>query len=187
MAPDEREAIQVLVDHFGSVQRYDAILEVGSMDVNGTVRDLFDMYDGYLGIDQRNDVRGLGANNVDVILSAHDMEQVFSDACFDWVLCNSVLEHDKKFWLSIREMRRVLKPGGVLIIGTPTLGYPHHGMDEQDPALATTPEDGDIFDYYRFTETTYRRFFFKGYEDFEILNVNRCGAARLCAAARKPK
>ena len=42
---------------------------------------------------------------------AHDMG-CFEAGRFDVVLCNSVLEHDGKFWLSLAEMRRVAKPGG---------------------------------------------------------------------------
>lgn len=43
----------------------------------------------------------------------------FTDELFDTVLCNSVLEHDKCFWKSVSEMHRVLRPGGLLVIGVP--------------------------------------------------------------------
>ncbi len=36
----------------------------------------------------------------------------FADESFDTVLCNSVLEHDKHFWKSLSEMKRVTRPGG---------------------------------------------------------------------------
>ena len=43
--------------------------------------------------------------------NANDMK-AFKRDYFDLVLCCSTLEHDKRFWLSVAEMRRVLKPGG---------------------------------------------------------------------------
>lgn len=43
----------------------------------------------------------------------------FADGVFDVVLSNATLEHDPFFWLSLAEMRRVLKPGGLLLIGVP--------------------------------------------------------------------
>jgi SAM-dependent methyltransferase len=46
-------------------------------------------------------------------------EMAFPDRSFDTVLCNAVLEHDPFFWKSLSEMRRVLKPGGLLIVGVP--------------------------------------------------------------------
>src|SRR5918999_836159 len=52
--------------------------------------------------------------------NANDMRQ-FQDDWFDLVVCCSTLEHDKRFWLSVAEMKRVLAPGGLLIIGVP--GY----------------------------------------------------------------
>lgn len=50
---------------------------------------------------------------------ANDMRELFADDQFGTVLSNAVLEHDKRFWLSIAEMKRVLKPGGALMIGVP--------------------------------------------------------------------
>jgi SAM-dependent methyltransferase len=43
----------------------------------------------------------------------------FEEGRFDTVLCNSVLEHDPFFWKSAAEMRRVAKPGGLIVIGVP--------------------------------------------------------------------
>ena len=45
----------------------------------------------------------------------------FEDNKFDTVLCNAMLEHDKFFWKTISEIRRVTKPGGLIVIGAP--GY----------------------------------------------------------------
>lgn len=43
----------------------------------------------------------------------------FADGAFDIVMSNAALEHDPFFWLTLAEMRRVLKPGGLLLIGVP--------------------------------------------------------------------
>jgi ubiquinone/menaquinone biosynthesis C-methylase UbiE len=45
----------------------------------------------------------------------------FEDGRFDAVLCNAVLEHDKYFWKTVTEIKRVTKPGGWIVIGVP--GY----------------------------------------------------------------
>ena len=59
----------------------------------------------------------------------------FASEAFDLVLCAEVLEHMKAPSLALAEMRRVLKPGGKLLLTTP-FAYPIH--------YAPT-------DYYRFT------------------------------------
>lgn len=51
---------------------------------------------------------------------AHDLSR-FEDARFDTVLCNSVLEHDPRFWRTLAEIRRVARPGALVAIGVP--GY----------------------------------------------------------------
>ena len=43
----------------------------------------------------------------------------FPDASFDKVLCSEVIEHIPDAPLALREMRRVLKPGGQLVLSTP--------------------------------------------------------------------
>lgn len=49
----------------------------------------------------------------------------FSDASFDYVLCNAVLEHVANPVFVLREIQRVLKPGGVVYVGVPFL-QPYH-------------------------------------------------------------
>ena len=49
------------------------------------------------------------------------MRDLFDSNWFDLILCSATLEHDKRFWRSVSEMRRVLRPGGLLIISVP--GY----------------------------------------------------------------
>ena len=56
----------------------------------------------------------------------------FSDASFDAVICSSVLYHQ---WVTdldsaLREMRRVLRPGGVLLINAPAFRFLHSVHDE---------------------------------------------------------
>jgi SAM-dependent methyltransferase len=57
----------------------------------------------------------------------------FEDAEFDFVLCNHVLEHVPDDAAAMREMLRVLRPGGIAVLTVPgpnpALGYPED-LDE---------------------------------------------------------
>ena len=111
---------------------------------------------------------------------ANDMRQ-FDDDSFDLVVCCSTLEHDKRFWLSVAEMRRVLKPGGLLIISVP--GYVKDL--ERDQGRAThTYRVHYAFDYYRFSEQAVREVFFEGMEDVNVLSMLR--PPRIIGHGRKP-
>lgn len=46
----------------------------------------------------------------------------FNDETFDIILCNHVLEHIPQFKLALAELHRVLKPGGLLVVGVPNEG-----------------------------------------------------------------
>jgi SAM-dependent methyltransferase len=64
----------------------------------------------------------------DVLCVGEDLP--FEDNQFDKVMSFAVLEHTRRPWEVAREMCRVLKPGGELLIDYPFLqpvhGYPHH-------------------------------------------------------------
>ena len=96
--------------------------------------------------------------------NANDMRE-FKRDWFDLVVCCSTLEHDKRFWLSCAEMRRVLRPGGLLVVGVP--GYVKD--EERDQGRSTlTYRVHYRFDYYRFSEQAVREVFFDGMERVRV-------------------
>jgi SAM-dependent methyltransferase len=66
--------------------------------------------------------------NVDVVADAHCLP--YAAGCVDAVHCEAVLEHLYDPVVAVKEMYRVLKPGGKAYVCTPFLqgyhGYPHH-------------------------------------------------------------
>lgn len=125
------------------------VLEVGSLDVNGTVRDLFEGCDQYIGIDiqagkgvdyvaSSNDmvVRSYALGSTPVDLGDAPFSHVVSSSYFDVLVSTEVLEHDAEFWLSFAQYNRVLKPGGWLIVTCRGIDFPKHDYPS---------------DYYRFT------------------------------------
>ncbi len=83
------------------------VLEVGSFNVNGSVRRYFSDCD-YTGLDWR---RG---DLVDVVCLAHDMP--FDSSSFDTVISASMLEHDPHWDKSLRKMVDVLTDDGSLLL-----------------------------------------------------------------------
>jgi SAM-dependent methyltransferase len=72
----------------------------------------------YIGCDYLSD-----RSQPDVICSALDL--TFPDSSFDTVVSTEVLEHVPDPQLAFREMCRVVKPGGYIIVSTP-LYWPRH-------------------------------------------------------------
>ena len=93
------------------------ILDVGSYDVNGTMKPIFEQGQ-YIGLDMEK------GPNVDVVGKSQEIP--FIDDFFDIVISSSCFEHDDMFWVSFKEMSRVLKPGGYMYIQAPQNG-PYHG------------------------------------------------------------
>ncbi len=83
---------------------------------------------------------------VDIVASVYQLP--FQDGEFDRVLCMVVLEHLEDPIRAIAEMRRVLKPGGKIIISVPFM-FPMHD----------TPGD-----YWRFTKFGLQKLFSNGWK-----------------------
>jgi len=117
----------------------------------------------------------------------------FADASFDTLLCNSVLEHDPRFWRTLSEMRRVARPGALVAIGVPGYGPRRRSRTMRllgtigrlaplrrslgawaGSRLASVPTllihrfPGD---YYRFSEHAVREVLLEGLEDVEVRRV----------------
>jgi SAM-dependent methyltransferase len=79
----------------------------------------------------------------------------FPDASFDCIMSCSVLEHDRYFWKSTAEIRRLLRPGGLFVVGVPIyMTLP----TDADNTTATFRRHGLAYnaDYYRFSEQCVR-------------------------------
>ena len=107
---------QEVMDYVKGLNLKGKCLDVGSFNVNGCVREFFPEY--YIGLDMRP------GPNVDIVAQANALP--FLNGIFDVVTCLEMLEHDRDMFGSIREMKRVLKPGGALVLTVPGIGFPKH-------------------------------------------------------------
>lgn len=98
-----------------------AVLDVGSMCVPEsseprTYRDLMASGWAYTGCD-------IGAGpNVDIVMRTPER---LPDGPWDVILCGQVLEHTLRPWRMVKEMARVLRPGGLVFLTAPT-AWPLH-------------------------------------------------------------
>jgi len=111
---------------------FERILDIGSRDVNGTLRSVMPGGAGYVGIDL---FTGPG---VDQVLT-DPYRYPFEDGMFDCVVSTSCFEHDHMFWLTFIEACRVLSPVGFLYINAPSAGV-YHGFP--DDAWRFYPDAG---------------------------------------------
>jgi SAM-dependent methyltransferase len=96
-----------------------AILDVGSMDVNGSYRPLFDDPSWtYTGADVE------AGDGVDVVLQ-DAYSWGFPARSFDVVVSGQALEHIAFPWVSMLEIHRVLRPGGLACLVAPASGMEH--------------------------------------------------------------
>lgn len=94
------------------------IVEIGSQDVNGSIRTAAPAGIGYIGVDF---VEGSG---VDLVLQ-NPYKLPFEDNSIDYFVSSSMFEHSEMFWLLFIEIMRVLKPDGLLYMNVPSNGQFH--------------------------------------------------------------
>lgn len=141
------------------------VLEVGSLDVNGTVRYFFDDATEYIGTDM-----GKGPG-VDRVINAHNLLKHFKPNSFDVVLCLETLEHDNSPWTTIPILQKLVKKGGYLIVSTPTFGFPLHRYPK---------------DYFRYGEDAYREIIFDKFKILELSFVkDRENSPGICCIGQK--
>lgn len=97
------------------------VVECGSLNVNGSVRDILYHPDWkYTGIDIQ------GGPGVDMILSVYDLDVPFGEGLVDVVISTEMLEHVADWRLALRKMAIVLRVGGLLILTTRSPGFEYH-------------------------------------------------------------
>lgn len=129
------------------------ILDIGSLDTTGknfNYRNIFDSPNwNYKGLDN------IAGENVDIIVrDIYNITEI-KDNSYDVVISGQFFEHLKFFWITMKEIERILKPGGFCCIIAPS-GGPKHGASKND--------------CYRFYKDSMK--FLAKYVDFEILHVS---------------
>jgi SAM-dependent methyltransferase len=124
------------------------VLEVGSRNINGSIRNHIESLqpDEYIGVDI---APGPG---VDIICGIIELDSRFGGASFDLVICTEVIEHVLDWVDAMTNLRRVLRCGGKLLVTTRSKGFPYHGFQ---------------FDYWRFELSDFEHIF----SDMDIISL----------------
>lgn len=98
------------------------VLEVGALNVNGTLRDIVHNLGprSYVGTDL---VRGGG---VDVVARAEDLVALYGANSFDVVISTEMLEHAAQWREAVWNMKAVTRPGGLMFVTTRSPGFGYH-------------------------------------------------------------
>ncbi len=115
------------------------VLEVGSLDINGSVRPFFVNCE-YVGVDVSE---GPGVDRVEQGQSVDD-----PDGSYDTVISCECFEHNPYWKETFSNMVRLCSSGGLVIFSCATTGRPEHGTTR------TSPQDSPLtiglgWDYYK--------------------------------------
>ena len=95
------------------------VVDLGGRNVNGSLRSFFEEKGmTFICIDMEAD------KSVDIVIPPGD-KLPFEDGSVDLIVSTSCFEHDPCFWLTFKEMTRIIKPSGYIYINAPTSG-PYH-------------------------------------------------------------
>ena len=135
--PEQRDFIIRVKEKYPEFFKGKKVLDIGSLDINGSARDFFEDCD-YTGIDV-----GEG-KGVDVVCPGEEWNA--PDQTYDVVLSAECFEHNPNWLETFKNMIRMCKPGGLVFFTCATHGREEHGTTR------TTPEDSPLTpdrDYYR--------------------------------------
>ena len=116
------------------------VIEVGSLDVNGSVRPYIQSLSprAYLGVDIE---MGRG---VDEVCDATDLDRRHGPDTFDLVVSTEMLEHVRDWRKVVHNLKYLVKPGGVIVLTTRSYGFGYHGYP---------------YDFWRFELLDFREIF----------------------------
>lgn len=131
------------------------IIDFGSLDVNGNNRYLAD--NSYVGVDVQV------GDNVDIICKCHEFK---AQKKYDVVMSTEMLEHDPFWELSIKNMVKILKKGGLLLITTAgELREPH---DPYEHKHVNKPYQEH---YHNFTSNELSKIVGENWANLDIINT----------------
>jgi hypothetical protein len=128
----------ILLEYFSNKK----VLDVGSGDINGNNRFLFDNCEY-----QGNDV--IQATNVTIVSKTKDLP--FEDNTFDVIVSTECFEHDPEYKESFLKIYKMLKPDGLFFFTCASTGREEHGTRRTSPeaSYGTIGNIEDMIDYYK--------------------------------------
>lgn len=124
---EQQEYCSKIKDIFPEYFKGKRVLDIGSLDINGNNKYLFDGCD-YFGLDV-----GEG-ENVDIVSVGHIYDA--PNETFDTIISTEVFEHDMFYEETVKNIIRMLKPGGSFIFTCASTGRPEHGTRKSDGSFA---------------------------------------------------
>lgn len=139
-------------NYIGNECRGKRLLDVGSYSVNGSYRDLLrECHIEYVGLDME------AGPNVDVVPEDIYCWDCLEDESFDYIISGQAFEHIEFPWITIKEMHKKLKPGGIVCLTAPNGG----------------PEHKYPYDCYRYFEDGFRAL--AKYAGLTVIDVSVAG------------
>lgn len=137
--PEQAEFFSGVRKHYPAAFNAARVLEVGSLDINGSVRALFSNCD-YTGVDLQ-----LGPG---VDLACQGQLVAFPSGHFDTTISAECLEHNPYWRETMANMLRMTRPGGLVLISCATTGRLEHGTSRTNPDASpfTTAEKWDYYE-----------------------------------------
>jgi tetratricopeptide (TPR) repeat protein len=143
--------VSIIKRHFPQSFVEAAVLEVGSYDVNGSIREFFDHCE-YIGLDL------MPGPGVDVVSSGHEYNTYKR---FDTVMSCECFEHNPYYFETFENMVSTTCGGGLVVFTCATEGRPEHGTTRTSPESSPgTVSTG--WEYYKnLTEKDFSAFQFR--------------------------
>ena len=130
--------VQTVAQHLAPNWNGLSVIEIGSHDVNGSVRPFF-AGSRYVGVDLSP------GDDVDLVASGHEVS--LPDGSFDLAVSSECFEHNPQWLETFRNMHRMTKAGGIVLITCASRGRLEHGTSRTTPAQS--PGTASIgWDYY---------------------------------------
>ena len=112
------------------------ILEVGSLDINGSIKDLFNFCSNYTGVDLEK------GPNVDLVMNGSEIHKL--NKKFDIVISCECFEHAKNWKIIFKRMCEVAKENSFILISVASTGRIEHGTQRS----GNWQSPGNKDDYY---------------------------------------
>lgn len=137
--PQQAEFFSAVREHYPAHFARARVLEVGSLDINGSARDLFDDCD-YTGVDLQP---GPG---VDLACPGHLL--ALPTGHFDTVISAECFEHNPFWRETLANMLRMARPGALVLVSCATTGRKEHGTTRTNPDASPFTVQ-EKWDYYK--------------------------------------